>query len=39
MFAIYNGDVNSIRSLIFHENVIKPYSEEHSLVYMLTKSF
>jgi hypothetical protein len=34
-----NGHVDSIRSLIFHEHFIKPYSEEHSLVYLLTKSF
>ena len=34
-----NGHVDSIRSLIYHENFIKPYSEEHNLVYLLTKSF
>ena len=35
----YNGHVDSIRSLIYHENFFKPYSEEHNLVYLLTKSF
>ena len=34
-----NGHVDSIRALIQHENFIKPYSEEHILVNLLTKSF
>jgi hypothetical protein len=34
-----NGHVDSIRALIHHENFIKPYSEEHTLVNLLTKSF
>ena len=34
-----NGHVDSIRPIIYHENFIKPYSEEHNLVYLLTKSF
>ena len=34
-----NGRVDSIRSRIYHDNFIKPYSEEHNLVSLLTKSF
>jgi hypothetical protein len=34
-----NGHIDSIRAMIFHENFIKPYSDEHTLVYLLTKSF
>ena len=35
-----NGHIDSIRGdMVFHENFIKPYSEEHTLVYLLTKSF
>ncbi len=34
-----NGHIDSIRNLIYHENFIKPYSDEHTLVYLLTKSF
>ena len=34
-----NGHIDSIRVMVFHENFIKPYSEEHTLVYLLTKSF
>jgi hypothetical protein len=34
-----NGHTDSIRAMIFHENFIKPYSDEHTLVYLLTKSF
>ena len=34
-----NGHIDSIRAMVFHENFIKPYSEEHTLVYLLTKSF
>ena len=31
-----NGHIDSIRAM---ENFIKPYSDEHTLVYLLTKSF
>ena len=34
-----NGHIDSIRNLIYHENFIKPYSNEHCLVALLTKSF
>ena len=37
--TLNNGHIDSIRSMIFHENFIKPYSDEHTLVYLLTKSF
>ena len=37
--SIDNGHVDSIRNLINHENFIKPYSDEHTLVHLLTKSF
>ena len=33
------GHVDSLRALIFNENFMKPYSDEHTLVYLLTKSF
>jgi len=33
------GIVDSIRALIMHENFIKPYSEQHVLTSLLTKSF
>ncbi len=36
---IENGVVDSIRSLVYHENFIKPYGDEHFLVNSLTKSF
>ena len=38
-FNTLNGHVDSIRNLLYHENVIKPYSDEHTLVYLLTKYF
>ncbi len=31
-----NGHVGSIRMLLYHENFVKPYSEEHLLVHLLT---
>ena len=34
-----NGHIDSIRNLIYHENFLKPYSDEHTLVNLLTKSF
>jgi hypothetical protein len=34
-----NGHIDSIRNLIHHENFLKPYSDEHTLVHLLTKSF
>ena len=34
-----NGHIDSIRAMVFYENFIKPYSVEHTLVYLLTKSF
>ena len=34
-----NGHIDSIQSLIYHENFMKPYSDEHLLVHLLTKSF
>ena len=34
-----NGHIDSIRDMVFHANFITPYSEEHTLVYLLTKSF
>ena len=36
-FNTLNGHVDSIRNLLYHENFIKPYSDEHTLVYLLTK--
>ena len=36
---IENGHVDSIRSLLYRAHFIKPYSDEHTLVYLLTKSF
>ena len=34
-----NGIVDSLIPLLQHENFIKPYSDEHNLVLLLTKSF
>ena len=34
-----DGIVDSLRTLLFHENFVKPYSEEHILSVMLTRSF
>ena len=34
-----DGVVDSLRSLISHEQFIKPYSEEHTLVKLLTRAF
>ena len=34
-----NGIVDSLRTLIYSENFLKPYSEEHLLVKLLTKAF
>ena len=33
------GLVDSLRTLLMHENFIKPYSDEHILATLLTKSF
>ena len=35
----YNGHIDSIRAMVFHENFITPYSDEHTLVYLLTTYF
>ena len=35
----HDGIVDSLRFLLFHENYIKPYGEEHLLVSLLTKAF
>ena len=34
-----DGVVDSLRALIYNENLIKPYGDEHLLVRMLTRSF
>ena len=34
-----DGHIDSIRHLLHHENFIKPYSEEHLLVHLLTIAF
>ena len=34
-----NGHIDSIQSLIYHEHFMKPYSDEHLLVHLSTKSF
>ena len=36
---VSNGHIDTIRALIYNENFIKPYSDEHFLVHLLTKSF
>ena len=33
------GITDSLQKLLYHENFIKPYSDEKYLVYLLTKSF
>ena len=34
-----NGHIDTLRNLLYNENFVKPYSDEHLLVYLLTKSF
>ena len=34
-----HGVVDSLKFLVFHENFIKPYKEEHLLVSLLTRAF
>ena len=34
-----NGHIDSIRAMVLHEHFIKPYSDEHTLVYLLTIFF
>ena len=36
---IHDGIVDSLRHLIYHENFVKPYSEEHILATLLVKAF
>ena len=36
---IRDGVVDSLRYLVMHENFLKPYSDEHVLVTLLTKAF
>ena len=33
-----DGHVDSLRVLLYHEHFIKPYSDEHLLVHLLTTS-
>ena len=34
-----NGHIDTIHALIYNENFVNPYSDEHFLVHLLTKSF
>ena len=36
---INDGIVDSLNRLLCHEHFLKPYSDEHTLVYLLTRSF
>ena len=36
---IHDGIVDSLRQLVYHENFVKPYSEEHILATLLVKAF
>ena len=36
---IHDGIVDSLRHLVYHENFVKPYSEEHNLATVLVKAF
>ena len=36
---IHDGIVDSLRHLVYHENFVKPYSEEHILATLLVKAF
>ena len=37
--VIDNGAVDSLRTVLFNENFIKPWSDEYMLVKLLTRSF
>ena len=34
-----DGVVDSLRSLLRHEHFLKPYSDEHTLIRLLTRAF
>ena len=36
---MHDGIVDSLRHLLYHENFVKPYSEEHILATLLVKAF
>ena len=36
---IHDGIVDSLKHLVYHENFVKPYSEEHILATLLVKAF
>ena len=36
-FDYMNGHIDTLKYLLFHENFVKPYSDEHLLMYLLTK--
>ena len=36
-FNTLNGHVDSIHNLLYHKHFIKPYSDEHTVAYLLTK--
>ena len=38
-YVIDNGVVDSLRTVLFNENFIKPWSDEYMLVKLLTRSF
>ena len=38
-YVIYNGAVDSLRTVLFNEHFIKPWSDEYMLVKLLTRSF
>ena len=33
------GIIDSLQNLLYHQNFVKPYSDEHYFVHLLTKSF
>ena len=34
--TLHHGHIDSIQMLLYHENFMKPYSDEHLLVHLLT---
>ena len=38
-YSTHDGIIDTLQHLLYHQNFIKPYSDEHYFVHLLTKSF
>ena len=38
-YSTQDGIIDTLQHLLYHQNFIKPYSDEHYFVHLLTKSF